>query len=155
MFTKRTIIGIIIGAAIISIGIAAFISSLDLRTHSGEETIEIGMSSAYTITAPASTPQYMNITGDQFDLILESPGDGLQIPLTSYKDQLALDWTHLKDGTTHIRIQNTGNVELVASYMLKTSDDPIFFAYHLVVITSGIVIIGFSLRFSMIKPKGF
>ena len=155
MFTKRTIIGIIIGAIIIGIAVAALITSFSLQTLDLTETIEVGKSLPYTITAPANTSQSMVITGDKFDVTLSSPGDGLQIPLTSYTDQTTLDWTHQKDGVTTVRIQNTGNADLTVDSLLKISTDPILFAYHFIVITAGIIIIGFSLGFSVRKPKGF
>jgi len=97
----------------------------------------------------------MTITGDTFDLKLQSPGDGLQIPLTSYKKELPLDWTHLEDGESIIQIQNTGNTELSITGVLIRSSDPIWFTYDFMVIISGMVIIGFSMGFTLRKPKGF
>ena len=155
MFTKRTIIGIIVGAIIIGIGIAALVTSFGLQTIDLEETIEIGKSLPYTITAPRHSPQNMTIVGDKFDLTLSSPGEGLQIPLTTFKDHLKLSWVHLMDGTTNIKIKNTGNDDLIVSSHLTLVTDPILFAYHFIVITAGVIIIGFSLGFSIRKPKGF
>jgi hypothetical protein len=97
----------------------------------------------------------MIITGDTFDLNLKSPGNGLQINQTSYKDELKLDWVHLADGETKIEIQNTGNTELEITGVLIRSSDPIWFTYDLMVIISGMVIIGFSMGFTLRKPKGF
>jgi hypothetical protein len=99
----------------------------------------------------------MKIVGDAFDLKLQSPADGLQIPNTSYKKELTLDWVHLADGETKILIQNTGNDELSITITgeLIRSSDPIWFTFDLMVITSGMVIIGFSMGFTLRKPKGF
>lgn len=155
MFTKRTIIGIIIGSAIIGIGAAALVTSIGVQTLDIEEKIEVGKSLPYTITAPAGTPQSMTVSGDRFDLELASPGGGYAVPLTSYEKQQRFDWTHEADGTTTVRIQNTGNGELTVGAVLKVSTDPILFAYHFIVITAGVVIIGFSLGFSIRKPRGF
>ena len=105
--------------------------------------------------APALTTQSMKIIGDTFDLKLESPSDGLQIPKTSYKNELVLDWTHSTDGETKIQIQNTGNKELTITGVLIRSSDPIWFTYDVMVIISGMVIIGFSMGFTLRKPKGF
>lgn len=155
MFTKRTIIGIIIGSVIISIGTAALVMAFGLHTLNVDETISTGQSLPYTITAPASTSQSMSIVGDKFDLTLSSPGDGLQIPLTSFKDQHDIEWTHVQDGTTTITIQNTGSIQLNVTAVLQISSSPIEIPYHFLVITSGVIIIGFSLGFSIRKPKGF
>lgn len=155
MLSKRTIIGMVVGAAIIAIG------GYSLLTHIGTITIDedyilgVGDSIPYTIPAPASTPQHMKIVGDAFDLKLQSPADGLQIPNTSYKKELTLDWVHSADGETKILIQNTGNNELSITGKLIRSSDPVWFTFDLMVITSGMVIIGFSMGFTLRKPKGF
>jgi len=155
MISKRTIIGLIIGIAIIGIGGASLFLHIGTLTINENYTIVIGDSAFYTIPAPINTPQSMTITGAAFDLKLESPADGLQIPITSYKEKAMLDWVHLEDGESIIQIQNTGNTELTITGVLIRSSDPIWFTYDLMVIISGMVIIGFSMGFTLRKPKGF
>ena len=155
MISKRTIIGLIVGSAIIAIAGASLIIHIGTITINENYVVEVGDSALYTIPAPIHTTQSMTITGDTFDLKLQSPGDGLQIPLTSYKKELPLDWTHLEDGESIIQIQNTGNTELSITGVLIRSSDPIWFTYDLMVIISGMVIIGFSMGFTLRKPKGF
>jgi len=155
MLSKRTIIGLIIGIAIIAIGGASLLQHIGTITINENYVVEVGDSALYTIPAPINTPQSMTITGDTFDLKLESPGDGKQIPLTSYKDKLELDWTHLMEGESIIQIQNTGDKELSITGILIRSSDPIWFTYDFMVIISGMVIIGFSMGFTLRKPKGF
>ena len=155
MLAKRTIIGLIIGIVIIAIGGLSLIQNIGTLTINENYVIEVGDSVFYTIPAPIHTPQSMTITGDAFDLKLESPAEGLQIPKTSYKNKLTLEWTHLVDGESIIQIQNTGNTELSITGVLIRSSDPIWFTYDLMVIISGMVIIGFSMGFTLRKPKGF
>jgi hypothetical protein len=155
MLSKRTIIGLIVGSIIIAIGGVSLIQHIGTITVNENYLVDVGDSTFYTIPAPANTPQYMRIIGDSFDLKLESPGDGLQIPNTSYKKEKTLDWIHLEDGESKIQIQNTGNTELEITGVLIRSSDPIWFTYDLMVITSGVVIIGFSMGFTLRKPKGF
>jgi len=155
MLSKRTIIGLIVGIAIIGIGGASLFQHIGTITVNENYVIEVGDSAFYTIPAPIHTPQSMTITGTAFDVKLESPADGLQIPNTSYKDKVTLDWTHLVDGESKIQIQNTGNTELTITGVLIRSSDPIWFTYDLMVIISGMVIIGFSMGFTLRKPKGF
>ena len=155
MLSKRTIIGLIAGIAIITIGGASLITHIGTLTINENYVVEVADSMSYTIPAPIHTLQNMNITGDAFDLKLESPGSGLQIPTTSYKNELLLQWTHLEDGETKIQIQNTGNTELSITGVLIRSSDPIWFTYDVMVMITGIVIIGFSMGFTMRKPKGF
>ena len=155
MLSKRTVIGIIIGSTIIAIGSVSLIGHMGPLTINENYIVEIGGPASYTIPAPANTPQSMKIIGDAFDLKLESPGDGLQIPKKSYKKELKLDWVHSENGETKIKIQNTGNTELEITGILIRNSDPIWFTYDLMVIITGIVIIGFSMGFTLRKPKGF
>jgi len=79
----------------------------------------------------------------------------LQIPNTSYTDEATLNWIHLDDGITMIKLQNLGSTDLQVNASLNLTQDPILFTYHIVVITSGVLIIGFSMGFTLRKPKGF
>jgi hypothetical protein len=155
MLSKRTIIGIIVGGAIIGIGVYSLIAGIGLQTVQVNETFPVGKSTSYQITATKHAVEHMKITGDKFDLNLSSPGDGLQIPTTSHSKEVTLDWTFLADGVTVIHLQNTGSSDLKVEATLQVSTDPILFTYHIVVITSGMVIIGFSMGFTLRKPKGF
>jgi len=155
VISKRTVIGIVVGSAIIAIGIVSLFLNFGMQTIEVDETFDLGKSTTYRISAPNHTPQFMKITGDTFDVILESPADGLQIPLTSHKKELALQWVHLADGESRINIQNTGNSEMRIVATFQTSTDPLFITYDIMVIITGLVIMGFSLGFSIRKPRGF
>ena len=155
MLSKRTIIGLVVGSIIIGIGGYSLITHIGTITIHEDYIVGTGDSTLYTIPAPAGTSQTMKIAGDSFDLKLQSPGEGLQIPKTSYKEEATLEWTHSEDGATIINIQNTGNTELEITGTLIRSSDPIWFTFDLMVIISGMVIIGFSMGFTLRKPKGF
>lgn len=155
MITKRTAIGLAAGGVIIAIGILALISEITRGPLEINETFGVGESTSYQITGADGSHHTMKITGEKFDLELKSPGNGLQIPKKSHSKEVTLDWYHLEDGKTLINLQNTGNSDLVVEASLEVSTDPILFAYHFIVITSGVIIIGFSLGFSLRKPKGF
>ena len=155
MLSKRTIVGIIVGSAIIAIGVYSLISDIGLQIIQVNETFAVGESTSYQINANEHAIQHMKITGDKFDLKLSSPGDGLQIPKTSHTKEVTLDWTHLKDGITVINLQNTGSSELKVEATLEVTSDPILFPFHMMVIISGMIIIGFSMGFTLRKPKGF
>ncbi len=155
MMSKRTIIGIIIGGAIIGIGAYSLVSDIGFQTVNVDETFSVGESTSYQIKADMHAEQIITIVGERFDLTLQSPGDGLHIPQTSYKDEAVLKWTHMEDGITRIFIQNTGPTDLQIDATFNVTTDPILFTYHIIVITSGMVIIGFSIGFTLRKPKGF
>ena len=112
MLSKRTIIGFVIGSIIIGIGIVSLIQHIGPITVQEDHLIEVGGIQFYTIPAPASTPQSMKIVGDSFNVTLSSPSNGLQIPERAHKNEVVLDWVHLEDGETKIKIQNTGNSDL-------------------------------------------
>ena len=155
MLSKRTIIGIIVGSAIIGIGVYSLISDIGLHTIPVNETFGVGESTSYQIHANKNAVQHMTIMGEKFDIQLSSPGAGYKIPKTSSVKELTLEWTHLEDGVTVIHLQNTGSSKLKVEATLQVTTDPILFTYHIIVITSGMVIIGFSMGFTLRKPKGF
>jgi hypothetical protein len=155
VLAKRTIIGFIVGSLIIGIGVYSLITGFGFQTVEVNETFGVGESTSYQIKANNGASQKMKIIGDSFDLEMNSPGDGLQIPNTSYKKELSLEWVHLEDGITFIEIQNTGSTDFQVTATLNVTTDPILFTYHLVVITAGVIIIGFSMGFTLRKPKGF
>lgn len=155
MFSARTGIGIGVGSAIIAIGIASLILHIGIQTIEVDETFATGKSVTYVIPAPEHTAQKMKITGESFDLQLQSPADGLQIPKTTHKNEATLDWVHLADGESRIEIKNIGGSEIYVEGTVHRSTDPLFITYDGMVIVAGIVIIGFSLGFSIRKPRGF
>jgi hypothetical protein len=156
MLATRTIIGLVVGSLVIGLGAFALINSLAPTISMNENfVISPGDSEFFTIPAPKDAPQYMMIIGDSFDLKLTSPGDGLNISNTSYKKELVLDWTHTENGQTIIVIQNTGASELEITANTNQTPDPFGITFDFMVITSGVVILGFSLGFTLRKPKGF
>ncbi len=156
MISKRTVIGMIVGCIIIGIGAASLVVHIGTITVNESYGLVVGDSTLYTIPAPAGTAQTMQITGESFDLKLEIPGDDQQpVSRTSYKDGVDLNWTHISDGPSILQIQNTGGTDLEIRGILVRSSDPIWFTYDLMVMISGVVIIGFSMGFTMRKPKGF
>ena len=156
MLAARTVIGLVVGSLVIELGAFALVNSLAPTISMNENfVISPGDSEFFTIPAPRDAPQYMAIIGDSFDLKLTSPGDGLNMPNTSYKKELVLDWTHAEDGQTIIVIQNTGASELEIIANTNQTPDPFGITFDFMVITSGVVILGFSLGFTLRKPKGF
>ena len=139
----------------VSIGIAAFVMSIGIQTVEIDDTYGIGEGTSYKFSAPDHSEQNVKITGDTFDVELSTPAGGLQVPLREHKKEVSFQWFHLADGESRIQIQNTGNTELTITGVLIRSSDPIWFTYDLMVITAGMVIIGFSMGFTLRKPKGF
>lgn len=154
MLTRTTTIGIVIGAIITGIGAYALVTSIGLQTVKVDEKIEIGGSTTYQFLAPAHSHQNFKVTGDSFHVKLETPGEGIQKD-ESFKNEITFDWFVLQDGINRIVIQNTGESELHVVGAFERNTEAILFTYHIMVITAGVVIIGFSAVFSIRKPKGF
>jgi hypothetical protein len=155
MFNKRTGIGIGVGAVIIAIGVIALVTSIGIQTINVDDTYGIGEKTTYSFTAPQHTKQFINITGSSFNIDLTTPPGGLRIPDADHKDQVDIEWVHLEDGRSVLKIRNTGDSELHVTGTLQALSDPMQIIYHVIVIISGIVILGFSSAFSMRKPSGF
>ena len=155
MLSKRTIIGIVVGSAISAIGIYALFTSFGLQTVNVDDTFQVGEYTSYSFSAPSGSKQYLNITADSFEVFLRSPRGGLQINDEQFKKELSIEWVHLIDGKSSFNVQNTGDSELNISGYFTILTDPIQITYHILVITAGVVIIGFSAGFSVRKPRGF
>lgn len=156
MLSNKTIIGFIVGSIIISLGGYSLISQLGPTVTINENfVVDVGDPISFTIPAPKNAAQHIKILGDSFDLELKSPNNGLQIPKKSYKGEIVLDWAHLEDGESKIKIQNTGSSELEITTLTEQTPTPIGFTFDIMVMTSGMVIIGFSMGFTLRKPKGF
>ncbi len=156
MLAKRTIIGLVVGSLIIALGAYSLLSNIGPTIAVNEHfVVDVGEPIFLTIPAPNHAPQSMKIIGDSFNVTLASPGDGLQIPEKSHKGEVTLEWVHLEDGETKIEILNTGKTELEITADTIQTPNPIGFTFDLMVIISGMVILGFSLGFTLRKPKGF
>ena len=155
MLSTRTGIGLAVGIAVTGIGLFALITSLGLQSTEVNDTYGVGEYTKYRFTAPAHAKQYLEINGTSFHVTLVSPGDGLQIPGVTHKNDISIEWVHLVDGESVLEIQNTGDSELHVSGTLQFLTEFIQITYHIMVITAGLVIIGFSAGFSIRKPKGF
>ncbi len=70
MLATRTIIGVIVGIAIMGIGVYSLVTSLGFYTIDVDETFEIGEATSYQISANIGAQQQMKITGEKFDLKL-------------------------------------------------------------------------------------
>ena len=155
MLSKRTVIGTVVGCVITAIGVIALVGSFGLQTTNLNDTYGIGESTAYQFDSPKGAKQFMEISGETFDVKIVTPGTGLQVPNTPHKNKVNFDWVILEPGISRIEIQNTGQKELLVTGTIEHNSDPIFFTYHILTIISGIVIVGFSAGFSIRKPKGF
>ena len=156
MLNKYTIIGLIVGGIITTLGIGSMIDSLanPNEIRQTNDTFGTGDSDRIRFNAPANSFQTMVITGDAFDVKIFASDEKNNVD-SSYKDKATFSWTNTVSGENIIQIQNTGKSEFNISGTFELSRDPLFFTYHIMVIIAGIVIIGFSAAFTARKPRGF
>ena len=155
MLSKYTIIGLIVGIVICSLGIFSaidyFTSPIEIMDFN--DNFAVGESTVFSFESPENSFQKLMITGDSFDVKISTPDNKEKFD-DSYKNKADLSWFSTA-GKNTIKIQNTGQSELNAQGTLEKSRDPLFFTYHFLVITAGVVVIGFSAAFSAKKPRGF
>ena len=156
MFSKFTIIGLIIGGIVSLLGAASMVDSFanPNEIQDTNETFGVGDSDKIRFNAPENSFQTITVTGEAFDLKIITPDDSNNVD-QSIKGKATFSWTNLTPGENIIQIQNTGQSEFTVSGTFELQRDPLFFTYSILVIVAGIVIIGFSAGFSVRKPKGF
>jgi len=155
MLSKYTIVGMVVGIVISGIGIWALVDSLvnPVRTIVFDENLEAGDRETYSFNAPSNSEQKIAVVGDSARIALTKPGE----PENNYdfKRNGDIDWKLTDGGRNIVKVQNTGESDLNISGAFEVEKDPIFFTYHILVITSGVIIMGFSAVFSVRKPRGF
>ena len=154
MLSKKTAIGIGAGSVITALGVISLILSIGTQTQSIDEILSIGKNTVYQFNAQKHFHETLNVTGSSFHVKLETPGTGLQVD-EDFKEEVSFDWFSLKEGQHRIEVQNTGDSDVHVFGTLEFTSDPILFTYHMLVIISGIIIIGVSAGFTIRKPRGF
>ena len=155
MLAKRTIIGLVAGCIIIGLGSISLINSIGIQSYDKSETLASGDTSSFSLLAPVDTIQTITITGDLFEVELYYPGITEKSDPTTHKDNLNLEWEQTEDGKSRLAILNIGESDILLEPNFTFISDPILLVYHVIVTIGGIIIIGFSLGFTMRKPRGF
>jgi hypothetical protein len=154
MLTKKTATGIGIGSLAIALGTYFLILTIASNAHQVNDVVDIGKSDVFQFDAQQHFHELLNVTGNSFHVKLKTPSNGLQVD-NDFKKEISFDWVSLQNGQHFINITNTGDSILHVSGKLEATTNPLIFTSHLIVITSGILIIGISAAFSIRKPRGF
>ena len=154
MLTKKTAIGIGIGAIAIGLGSFFLIQSLISNVNVVNDSVDIGKSDVFQFDAQKHYHEFLNVTGSSFHVTLKTPSNGLQVD-KDFENEISFDWVSLVDGKHFINVTNTGGSQLHVTGKLEAVQSPLIFMSHLIVISSGVLIIGFSAAFSVRKPRGF
>lgn len=154
MLTKKTAIGIGIGVIAVVLGSYFLVQSLTSNLHVVNDSVVIGKSDVFEFDAQKNFEETLNVTGSSFHVMLKSPGDGLQLD-KDFEKEANLHWSSVTDGKHFINVTNTGNSVLHVTGKLEAVESWLVVTSHLIVISSGIIIIGISGAFSIRKPRGF
>ena len=154
MLTKKTAIGMGIGGFAIALGTYFLIIAVSTNTHQVSDIVDIGKNDVFQFDAQKHFHEQLNVTGNSFHVKLKSPSTGLEVD-NDFKKDVAFDWYSLENGQHFINITNTGNSILRVSGTLEATTNPLIITSHLIVISSGVLIIGISAAFSIRKPRGF
>ena len=154
MLTKKTAVGIGIGVLAIGLGSFFLVQSLISNDNAVNDTVDIGKSDIFQFEAQKHFHEVLNVTGASFHVTLKTPADGIQVN-QDFQNNTSFDWYSLADGKHFINVTNTGGSTLHVTGHLQAVQSPLIFMSHLLVISSGVLIIGFSAAFSIRKPRGF
>jgi hypothetical protein len=154
MLTKRSAAGIGIGSVAVVLGTFFLIQSIITNVHDVNDTVDIGKNDIFQFDALKHYHEFLNVTGSSFHVKMKTPSTGLQID-NDFKNKVSFDWFSLDNGQHFINITNTGGSVLHVTGKLQAVTNPIIFTSHLIVISSGVLIIGISAVFSIRRPKGF
>jgi len=154
MLTKRSLIGIGIGSVAVVLGSFFLLQTIMSNSHDVNDIVDIGKSDIFSFDAQKHYHEFLNVTGSSFYVKIKTPKDGLQVD-NDFKNLVSFDWYSLDDGKHFINITNTGGSILHVTGKLQAVTNPLIFTSHLIVISSGVLIIGISAAFSIRRPKGF
>ncbi len=154
MLTKKSAAGIGIGLIAVVLGSFFMLQTIMTNVHDVNDTVDVGKNDIFQFDAEKHYHEILNVTGNSFYIHMKTPSTGLQID-KGFEKEVSLDWFSLDNGQHFINITNTGGSLLHVIGKLQAVTNPLVFTSHLLVISSGILIIGISAVFSIRKPKGF
>ena len=154
MLTKKSVAGIGVGLIAVVLGTFFMLQSIMTNVHDITDVVDVGKNDVFQFDAEKHYHEFLNVTGSSFHIHMKTPGTGLQID-KDFQKEVSLDWYSLENGQHFINITNTGGSVLHVTGKLEAVTNPLIFTSHLLVISSGILIIGISAVFSIRKPKGF
>ncbi len=154
MLSKKSVLGIAIGLVAVILGTFFLIQDLMSNVHDVNDIVDIGKSDIFSFDALKHYNEILNVTGSSFHVKLKTPADGLQVE-KDFQKEVTFEWHSLQNGKHFINITNTGSSVLHVTGKLQAVTNPMIFTSHLIVISSGVLIIGISAAFSIRRPKGF
>jgi hypothetical protein len=154
MLTKKSVAGIGIGLVAVVLGTFFLLQTIMINVHDVNDIVDVGKNDVFQFNAEKQYREFLNVTGNSFHIHMKTPSTGLQID-KDFQKEASFDWDSIENGQHFVNITNTGGSLLHVTGKLQAVTNPLIFTSHLLVISSGIMIIGISAAFSIRKPKGF
>ena len=133
------------GAAFIAIGIASVIYNNMPVDVPLTGTIKPGMADVLTPNMNIGNTAHIVINGSIFNVIITDPNKQL-ITSVDATSNFAYNLIAKKEGVHRIEIKNVGSSELAIGGHAKTKGSEIAFGGQMMLIITGIIVTGFSLR---------
>ena len=134
------------GIAFLAIGAASSIyanTAVDVRL---DNTVEPKTPDIITPDMNAGNTASIMVSGSTFDIKIQEP-DGQVIKSESNATSFNYDLTAQKAGEYRIEIVNVGDTDLTVSGNAQTKSSPLALSGGLMLMVTGVIVIGLSLRF--------
>jgi len=154
LLTKKSAAGIGIGSVAVVLGTFFLFQTIMSNVHDVNDTVDIGKSDVFEFDTQEHFSDALNVTGNSFHVKIKTTPNGFQMD-NDFEKTKSFEWSSLANGKHYINITNTGGSVLHVTGELQAVTNPLIFTSHLIVILSGVLIIGISAAFSIRKPKGF
>lgn len=134
------------GIAFIAIGAASGIYTNTAVDVPLDNTVRPGMPDIITPDMDVGSTASIMVTGSTFNVTIADP-DGQVIASESGVSSFNYDLTAQKAGEHRIEIVNTGDSDLAVSGHAQTKSSPLALTSTLMLMITGVILVGLSLRF--------
>lgn len=134
------------GAVFIAVGIASAIYSGVAVEVPLDNTLQSGLTDEITPEMDEGNMLSIQATGSTFDFAVQDP-DGNNVTSTIGQSELNYTLTADKPGEYRIIIRNTGDSDVVITGTTQTKGGPFGFTGPMMLIITGVIVAGLSLRF--------
>lgn len=134
------------GAAFIAIGIAASVYSGVSVDVPLDGTLAPGLTDELSPEMNAGDTAALQVRGSVFNVEIKDP-DGQLLTSQANQTQYSYELTAAKAGEYRFMITNTGSEQVTITGHAKTKASPLGFSGPLLLVVTGIIVVGLSLRF--------
>ena len=134
------------GIAFIAIGAASSIYTNTAVDVPLDNTVSPGTVDEITPEMEVGNTASIMVSGSTFDITIKDP-DGQELASETNSTSFSYDLTAQKAGVHTIEIDNTGSTSLTVSGHAQTKASPLGLSGALMLMITGVIVVGLSLRF--------